>query len=36
VNLTVPSGEVECVSVAMGVGVQVTWQVAPSTTTASR
>lgn len=36
VNITVPSGEVACAAVAMGMGVDVTWMIAPITTTASR
>ena len=36
VNITVPSGEVACAAVAMGMGIDVTWMIAPITATASR
>ena len=36
VNIPVPPGEVECASVAMGMGMNVTWVMAPGAATASR
>ncbi len=36
VNLAVPSGEVACAAVAMGMGLDVSWLTAPSAITASR
>ncbi len=35
VNLSVPPDEVECASVAMGMGLDVTWMTAPGTASAS-
>jgi hypothetical protein len=35
VNLSVPPGSVECAAVAMGIGMDVTWIIAPSMASAS-
>jgi len=36
VNISVPAGEVECAAVAMGMGMNVTWEMEPGTASASR
>ncbi len=36
VNLPVPAGQIACASVAMGMGMDVTWAMSPGTASASR